>query len=592
MLDSIQSLKLNAVFFHIRPCADALYNSAYEPWSSFMKVSRGTYPGFDPLQFCIEECHKRGIECHAWMNPYRYSRTGASWTGSNDTPLNYENTHPDWLLYYSNNIVLDPGLPEVKQRIKDVVGDVLSKYDIDGIIFDDYFYPYGGTTNQDSASVRKYKPADMNVHDWRRDNVNQMVKAVYDTIQAVKPWVTFGISPFGIWTTNYTVANQEGISLPPNISGGNMYQEIYCDPVAWLKAGTVDYISPQLYWKIGGGQDYSVLSKWWGRLTDTFGKQFYSSMAVYKYHEKSDAAYTVSELQNQTDLNRVAVYDNAPGSVFYNTLAWVFDSKFRKAFRKEQFATYALPPAINWKPAPERTMVTDLAANGQTVTWNHADADVHFAVYAVPNNFRNRIGIFSKGEMLLGITYSKSFTLPAGVSSDTHKIAVSVLDGYNNEYALRVLGEPEAEQQAATLLTPAEGGKRKVPFTFTWDLVPQADCYLFQLARDANFEDIILTHETIDPSFTTSSRHIIAALPLGTYYWRVKTRKANTNDVWSAPRTVEIALEDSIEDALDMTTAQPLRQGVYSLLGVYMGDDVESLDGGLYIVNGQKVMKQ
>lgn len=591
MLDSIQSLKMNAVFFHVRPCADAFYNSAYEPWSSYLKVNRGTYPGYDPLQFCIDQCHKRGLACHAWMNPYRYSnRQGDGWSGSNDTPLNYENTHPEWLLYYSSNIVLDPGLPEVRQRIKDVVGDLLSKYDVDGIIFDDYFYPYGGTTNQDSVSQRLYKPEGMNVHDWRRQNVNKMVADVYDTIQAVKPWVTFGISPFGIWTTNYTVAQQEGVSLPANITGGNMYQEIYCDPVAWLKEGTIDYISPQLYWKIGGAQDYTVLSKWWGRLADRFGKQFYSSMAVYRYAEKNNANkdFTVEELQNQAQLNRKAVTDNAPGAVFYNTKAWVYDKPFRKAFAKEEFEFYALPPAINWKPTAERTMVTNLQADGQTVTWEHADSDVHFAVYAVPNAFRNRVGIFSKSDVLLGVTYSKSFTLPEGITTGAYKIGVSVLDRYNNEYSLRILGEAEAEQQATTLQEPKNGAMRKLPITFSWDIVLQADCYIIQIARDPDFEDIVLAHETTDVSFITTQRQLFNYLPLGTYYWRVKTRKANANDVWSEARMFELSLTDDIEQ----TTAQRKLQGVYSPLGIYMGTETDKLQSGLYIVNGQKQLIQ
>lgn len=589
MLDSIQSLKLNAVFFHVRPCADALYDSKYEPWSSFLKVNRGTDPGYDPLQFCIDECHKRGLECHAWMNPYRYSRTGAKWTGANDTELNYEHTHPEWLLYYDNNIVLDPGLPEVKQRIKDVVGDLLSKYDVDGIIFDDYFYPYGGTTNQDAATVEKYKPEGMSVHDWRRDNVNQMVQAVYDTIQAVKPWVAFGISPFGIWTTNYTVAQKEDITLPANITGGNMYQEIYCDPVAWLKAGTIDYVSPQLYWKIGGAQDYKVLSKWWGRLADRFGKQFYSSMAVYRYAEKNsnNVDFTVPELENQAQLNRTAVTDNAPGAVFYNTKAWVYDSKFRKAFRANEFATYALPPAINWKPAPERTMVTGLQADGKVVTWEHPDSDVHFAVYAVPNSFRNRVGIFSKSDVLLGVTYSRSFTLPEGITVGGYKIAVSVLDGYNNEYALRVLGEDEAVPEAATLVSPASGDARKLPFEFTWEMVPQADCYVFQLARDEAFNDIVLAHETNELTLSTDARKRFAYLPLGTYYWRVKTRKANANDIWSEVRKIEIALSDDVEQ----TTVTPKPLGVWSMQGEYLGESISGLQPGVYVVNGEKVVK-
>lgn len=587
MLDSIRSLNLNVVFFHIRPCADAFYISAYEPWSSYLKVARGTYPGFDPLQFCIDECHKRGLACHAWMNPYRYSnRQGADWTGQDDHELNYTHTHPEWLLHYSSSIILDPGLPEVRQRIKDVVGDVLNKYDVDGIIFDDYFYPYGGTSTQDSATVRKYKPEGMNVHDWRRDNVNRMVQDVYDTIQAVKPWVTFGISPFGIWTTSYTVAAQEDVSLPPNITGGNMYQEIYCDPVAWLKQGTVDYLSPQLYWKIGGAQDYSILSKWWGRLCERFGKHFYSSMAIYKYSENSDAAYTISELENQTLLNREAVKDNAPGAVFYNTLAWVYDRKFRRAFTKREFRTNALPPAINWKPAAERTMVNNLQLSGRTLSWTHADADVHFAVYAVPDSLQGEPSPFCRGESLLGVSYSTQYVLPDDVSTATHRIAVSVLDGYNNEYSLRVLGEPEAQSVAAKLLIPYDGDPRRVPLTFTWQAVPQADSYIFQLARDADFQDIVVTHETTEPMFDTAVRRIIAEQPLGEYYWRVKTRRANANDVWSEARRVNFALID----ALDSTTASAKPQGVYSLLGVYLGQHTTGLAGGLYIVNGNTTL--
>lgn len=542
MLDSIRSLNLNAVFFQVRPCADALYNSAYEPWSSFLKINRGATPSYDPLQLMIDECHKRGMECHAWMNPYRYSRTGASWTGVNDSPLNYENTHPEWLLYFKNNIVMDPGLPEVRFRIKEVVGDLLSKYDVDGIIFDDYFYPYGGTTNQDSVSQRLYKPASMNVDDWRRDNVNRMVEDVYDTIQSVKPWVTFGISPFGIWTTSYTVARNEGITLPSNITGGNMYQEIYCDPVAWLKDGTVDYLSPQLYWKTGGSQDYKTLSKWWADLTNRFGVQFYSSMAIYKYSEKSDAAYTVSELENQTLLNRSASSDNAPGAVFYNTKGWVYDKPFRNAFRKNEFAGVALPPAINWKPATERTMVQNLTLEGHTLSWTHPDTDVHFAIYAVPSNFRNRIGVFSAGGTLIGISYTPSFTIPESILVGNYKIGVSVLDGYNNEYSLRILGEAEEVSQPTSLISPEPYAMVDAwPVTFSWRLIAGADSYVFQIARDSEFGDIVCTHETTSTSFSSATRTCLSEA--GIYYWRVKARRPNANDQWSPARRLYLGVD-------------------------------------------------
>ncbi|HPW96819.1 MAG TPA: family 10 glycosylhydrolase, partial [Paludibacteraceae bacterium] len=196
MLDSIQNSNLNAIFFQVRNRCDAMYNSAYEPWSTDLVASRGLEPGYDPLQFVIDECHKRGIECHAWLNPYRYSTNEGGWTGSNNHPQNYQNTHPDWLLYYTvkNNpyIQLDPANDEVRAQIVNIVADIITKYDVDGIVFDDYFYAYGGTSTQDSASVRKWKPADMNVHDWRRWNINRMVSDVYQKIQSIKPYVRFG----------------------------------------------------------------------------------------------------------------------------------------------------------------------------------------------------------------------------------------------------------------------------------------------------------------------------------------------------------------------------------------------------------------
>ncbi len=591
MLDSIAALNLNTVCFHVRPCCDALYNSAYEPWSSYLKVNRGTNPGYDPLAFVLEECHKRGLACHAWMNPYRYSsRSGTGWTGANDNPLNYEHTHPEWLIYYRGNnpqIILDPGIPAVRHRICEVVGDLLSKYDVDGIIFDDYFYAYGGTTYQDTASQRLYKPAGMNVDDWRRDNVNRMVQDVYDTIQAVAPWVTFGISPFGIWTTNYSVAQKEGITLPSGITGGNMYQEIYCDPVAWLKDGSVDYISPQLYWRTGGSQDYGTLCPWWANLCSQFGKHMYSSMANYKYSEKSDKYYTVGELQKQVNINRSSAKDNAPGSIFYNTKAWVFDKDFRNAFRANQFHFPALQPAINWKPTEPREMVTFNPIQGDTLlSWTHPDSDVHFAVYAVPNAFRNRIGIFSTGDVLLGIVYGNSFVLPPTINPGAYKIGVSVLDGYNNEYSLRIYGEQEDTPSPVVRTVPEQNQiYQKWPVTFRWEAVSKADSYVLQIARDEEFQDIVMTHEQTGTSFNSAVRKNLK--DNGMYYWRVMARKPNANDTWYEHGRFFVGDYSGLEDT---QATRVTKKGVYNLQGVYLGENTDNLPKGFYIVNGIKTI--
>ena len=388
----------------------------------------------------------------------------------------------------------------------------------------------------------------MDVHDWRRDNVNRMIADVFDTIQSVRPWVTFGVSPFGIWTTDTSVAAKEGIPLPPGITGGNMYKEIYCDPVAWLKAGTVDYISPQLYWPTGGGQNYNVLCPWWADLANKFGVHFYSSMANYKYNTDDGAynpVYTIQEVATQALRNRTSAKDDAPGTVFYNTLAWINPDKlqkdrdFRNYFRANIFSKPALTPAISWKPSNDQGMVTFNSPAGSIISWtyNETTDDVRYAVYAVPLARLNDPSVFSKSEYFLGVSYAKQYRLPAGISTSSYRIAVSVLDRYGNEFSPRVMGQALAESEQAQLVYPSDYANVRIPVNFRWNAVDKADCYVWQLATDANFTDIVCTRETTEPQFNTSSQLNIKE-DGRTYYWRVRTRKANARDLWSDTRRI------------------------------------------------------
>lgn len=587
MLDSLHTLNLNTVAFQVRCNADAFYQSAYEPWSALLTGTRGKDPGFDPLQFCIDECHKRGMACHAWLNPYRYNNKKALWNDGCET--GYEYTHPEWLFVAPNDacVVMDPGLPEVRMRVKEVVGDILGKYDVDGIIFDDYFYPYGGTGSQDIASQQLYKPADMNVGDWRRQNVLEMVQDVYDTIQAVKPYVTFGISPFGIWTTDWSVAWAEDVNLPRGISGGNMYAEIYCDPVSWLKAGVVDYISPQLYWTTQHtGQKYDVLCKWWADLANRFGVHFYSSMSLDSY-SRGVANYTLQEMRKQMNFNRTSGTDDAFGFIYFNTKAYCYKDEFRTNFKKIILHYPALQPAINWKAVPERQMVDNLQVSGSTVTWTHPDSDVRFVVYAVPVASRNDTAVFSVGESLLGQTYTCSYTLPAGVTTATHKIGVSVLDRYNNEYALRIFDEPLGTPEATVLSKPSNGATKALPFTFRWQSVQDADSYIIQFARDEAFQDIVFAQEVTGTTFDSANRINLKYLPHGTYWWRVKTRIPNAGDTWSEAFAVNLSDTDALEEIHPQTAAV---QGIYTVLGVPVAD-TDNLPHGVYVMAGKKIIK-
>jgi len=263
LLDRAVQLHLNAVVFQVRPMADAMYASPLEPWSEFLTgtMGRSPQPFYDPLAFAIQEAHKRGLELHAWFNPFRASLPLAQ--ARSPAALNHiSRTHPELVRRYDDLLWLDPGEPAARQHVLNVIMDVVRRYDVDGVTFDDYFYPYpdkdaaGRTIDfPDDASWRKYGAASgLSRDDWRRANVNEFIQSVYRSIHALKPWVKFGISPFGIWRPGY----------PKQIQGLDAYAKIYADSRKWLAEGWLDYFSPQLYWAIDQReQSFPVLLQWW-----------------------------------------------------------------------------------------------------------------------------------------------------------------------------------------------------------------------------------------------------------------------------------------------------------------------------------------
>jgi len=488
ILDSVKAANMNAVLFQIRPETDAFYNSAYEPWSANLGGTRGTYPGYDPLAFAIEEAHKRGIELHGWINPYRFETSAKKYSGA---VCDYKATHPEWILDYAvynangtkktdGVTILDPGNPAVRKLIKNVIGDILSKYDVDGILFDDYFYAYAGTSSTlDSYSQNLYKPSSMTRSDWRRDNVNKMVADVYDTIQAVRPSVIFGVAPFGIWTTSSSVATAQGLTLPTGITGSNMYEQIYCDPVAWLEQGKVDYISPQLYWTTTStGQDYKKLCPWWSDVANKYSKYFYSSMsltdltstynapkyspAVFRSDIPADLpelklytrngglqtgltqteqrvaaanAYADSEVGLEIDWNRNSTKNAAPGNVFYSIKNLQTKGNFTRYLREQKFTSPALTPAINWKSHVTLTAPSNVIINGNTLNWDFSQPIVRFVIYAIPNAQVGNSSAFATVTNIIGISYTNEFDLTKYISKfTTHEFAVAALDRYGNEF--------------------------------------------------------------------------------------------------------------------------------------------------------------
>lgn len=258
-LDQLQLDGVNAIIFQVRAECDALYASNKEPWSRFLTGTQGQAPTvkWDPLQWMVEQCHRRGMEIHAWINPYRAKTKGTTMLA----PNHVARLHPEWVFPYDGQLILQPALPATRQYICQVVDDIVSRYDIDGLHIDDYFYPYpaAGQVIPDNALYQQMGRGYANINDWRRANVNAFIQQLSATIHARKPWVRFGVSPFGIYR-NQSTDPQNGSAT----KGLQNYDDLYADVLLWEREGWVDYCVPQIYWQIGHPTaDYATLLKWW-----------------------------------------------------------------------------------------------------------------------------------------------------------------------------------------------------------------------------------------------------------------------------------------------------------------------------------------
>ncbi len=352
ILDLQKQAGLNAVFVQIRGYCDALYPSFFEPWSDVLTGQQGRSPQYDPLDFMISECRKRGMEFHAWFNPYRaVANINTAVLDSNHVARR----HPEWLLAYGNLRILDPAIPEVRNYVASIVLDVVKRYDIDGVHFDDYFYPYPQTgliLNDDSTYIR-YNRGFVNRNNWRRDNVDLFVKMISDTIKAVKPWVKFGISPFGIWQ-NKTTAQPLGSAT----GGLESYNSLYADSRKWLQEGWLDYAAPQLYWYIGlSVANYSVLVPWWN--DNAFGRHIYIGQGAYRIN--ADANWNAAQMPTQLRLNRQ--YANVFGSIYFSHTSLKSNLLgFTDSLKTNLYAYPALLPTMKWRDSLLPSVPTGLIA--------------------------------------------------------------------------------------------------------------------------------------------------------------------------------------------------------------------------------------
>jgi uncharacterized lipoprotein YddW (UPF0748 family) len=342
ILDRAVGAGLNTIVFHVRPAGDALYASSLEPWGIMLTGTQGTSPGYDPLAFAVDEAHKRGLELHAWINPFRAGNT-ADTTRMVATHL--FRSRRDLIRIYGGNIWMDPGEPDVQDHSMRVIADIVSRYDIDGLHADDYFYPYQINDNAgrlvpfpDDDSYSKYSgglPRD----DWRRANIDRFVERLYREVHAIKPHVKVGLSPFGIWRPGF----------PPGVTGLDAYGTIYADSRKWLQQGWLDYLAPQLYWAIASsGQSYPALLDWW-LSQNPMGRHVWPGLATYRVNDGTPSAFSMEEIPNQIRATRTR--PQSSGNILYNTSWTLKRNGLANALAADLYRTPALVPAVSWLDA-------------------------------------------------------------------------------------------------------------------------------------------------------------------------------------------------------------------------------------------------
>lgn len=520
LFDELKRDGINTIIFQVRSECDAMYSSSFDPWSFWLTGSQGTapFPYYDPLEFAIDEAHKRGMELHAWFNPYRAERSVGNYPkASNHVSV----LHPDWIIQIATFKFLDPGLPMVRDYVTSVIYDIVSRYDVDGIHADDYFYPYppNQITNQDAATFAAYPRGFTNLANWRRDNVNLLIAQVNDTIQSIKPWVKFGMSPFGIWKNG----------VPPGIVGLSAYDDIYCDAIAWLHDRSVDYLTPQLYWPFGGGQDYAKLQPWWADSVFANGRHFYPGHAYYRIVNWSNP----SEMPNQIRLDRSN--PKVQGSVFFRARNFAENPKgVTDSLRNDLYRYISILPIMSWKdiinPNPPLNLRFERLTNGQGgLHWDlpqiasDGDSASRYVVYRFDNpnilpadleNSANILNVEGSRESIPGE--------PPTPSGPYYFVVTSLDRNYNESLMSNVL---QVNPPPVPLLAFPNNNSVNIEDTVTlkWNYPSLASSYRLQVSLLPTFDSMIV----IDQTNITDTIAVVSGLEgQQKYYWRVNSTNA------------------------------------------------------------------
>jgi uncharacterized lipoprotein YddW (UPF0748 family) len=434
ILDLHAKNRMNAIIMQIRPASDAFYQSELEPWSRYLTGTPGKAPSpfYDPLQFWIEECHKRNMEFHAWLNPFRVAQNANEPLGGNHIAFK----HPEWIVNYGDKLYFDPGLPQTRDFVTKVVTDIVIRYDVDAIHFDDYFYPYPLKEDfPDQNSFAQYNRgflADQKA-DWRRDNVDLTIRMLSEAIKKTKPWVKFGISPFGVWRNK--ADDPQGSETT---AGTTNYDHLYADILKWQKNGWIDYCLPQLYWQIGHPSvDFLMLSKWWA--AHAYNRAMYIGHAVYKLEANS----AVPEWRDPNQLvKQIQITRQIPqlgGSAFYSSVHFKRDLfGFERSLQDKIYANQALVPEMPWIDNKKPEQVKHFKKKGHKLKWkaakteNEMDRAVRYLIYLNPvgQKFDSE-----NPENIFTITSDKSiiFKPNSRKLQRKYEIRISALDRLHNE---------------------------------------------------------------------------------------------------------------------------------------------------------------
>jgi uncharacterized lipoprotein YddW (UPF0748 family) len=418
---------MNAIVMQIRPVTDAFYPSQYEPWSEYLNGKQGLPPTpyYDPLQFMIEETHKRGMEFHAWINPYR---AVFNVNRSSIAPSHITRLFPQWFVTYGSTKYFDPGIPQVREHVNRVIRDIVERYDLDAIHFDDYFYPYkiAGKEFPDEGSFVKYGNG-MAKNDWRRSNVDTIIKMLGETIKSVNSRVKFGISPYGVWRNK--TQDPRGSATKAYVTN---YDELYADILLWLDKGWIDYIVPQLYWEIGHPLcDYNVLLDWWSR--NSFNKQVFIGHGIYRtYEERSPKWKNRNEIPNQ--IKALRNNPNVQGSVYFSSKTFNNNPNgWNDTLRNNYYKYPALVPPMKWIDSipPIKPLVENVANMQVRLFYRGAEPIKGFAVYTVPYNVSANVKASTLVKILIA---EKTLDVDlADISARANdKIFISSVDRNNN----------------------------------------------------------------------------------------------------------------------------------------------------------------